>query len=46
MSHFCGIVFGHENNLDDVLAPFDENLAVDEYIYPFGVLKSITGPCV
>lgn len=33
MSHFCGIVFGHENNLDNVLAPFDENLAVDEYIY-------------
>ena len=33
MSHFCGIVFGHENNLDEVLAPFDENLAVDEYIY-------------
>lgn len=33
MSHFCGIVFGHENNLDNVLAPFDENLAVDEYVY-------------
>ena len=33
MSHFCGIVFGHENNLDEVLAPFDENEQVDEYVY-------------
>ena len=33
MSHFYGIVFGHENNLDFVLAPFDENEQVDEYIF-------------
>lgn len=32
MSHFCGIIFGHENDLDSVLAPFDENVQVDEYI--------------
>lgn len=32
MSHFCGIVFGHENDLDSVLAPFDENKQVEEYV--------------